>query len=148
MNPWQRGQFSLGGATRNPLIATGVCRLQIWRNRTLKVYSRPGEAKEQFVECCQDLADDEADREAEKLKDRYHGRRSGSGLGAEVQRLWRAHEFTARQSHAIPHPVRSGGRRLSFVVFLFFWLIAFMILKDQVPQLDDWYSKIVNEADW
>jgi len=48
--------------------------LQIWRNHALKVYSRPGETQEQFIERCRALADDEADREAEKLKDRFANR--------------------------------------------------------------------------
>ncbi len=45
--------------------------LELLRNKTLKLYSRPGESKEEFEERCLAAAEDAADADAEKLRDRY-----------------------------------------------------------------------------
>lgn len=45
--------------------------LELLRNKTLKLYSRPGESKEDFEERCMAAAEDAADADAEKLRDRY-----------------------------------------------------------------------------
>ncbi|MDX1495827.1 MAG: hypothetical protein R3253_17280, partial [Longimicrobiales bacterium] len=45
--------------------------LDLYRNPELKLYSRPGESREDFAERCLAAAEDEADADAEKLRDRY-----------------------------------------------------------------------------
>ncbi len=45
--------------------------LTLFKCPSLKVYSRPGESEEQFLERCLAAAEDRADEEAEKLRDRY-----------------------------------------------------------------------------
>lgn len=45
--------------------------LEILRNTTLKIYSRPGESKDDFEARCLAAAEDEADADAGKLRDRY-----------------------------------------------------------------------------
>jgi len=42
--------------------------LELFRNRELKLFSRVGETREQFVQRCAREADDQADREADKLR--------------------------------------------------------------------------------
>ena len=44
------------------------------RNRALTVYSRVGESRDDFVTRCFALADDEADRETAKIRDRFEAR--------------------------------------------------------------------------
>ncbi|MDX1645820.1 MAG: DUF87 domain-containing protein [Longimicrobiales bacterium] len=46
-------------------------RLELRRNRELKLYSRPGESEDEFRRRCFAAAEDEADADAEKLRDRY-----------------------------------------------------------------------------
>lgn len=58
-------------------IQDGVYRqrtLELFRNETLGEYSRPGQSRERFVERCLALAEDRADEEAEKLRDRFESR--------------------------------------------------------------------------
>ncbi len=45
--------------------------LEIFVNRDLKSYSRPGETNEQFAQRCNDIADQLGDQEAAKLRDKY-----------------------------------------------------------------------------
>ncbi len=45
--------------------------LELFKNTKLKVYSRPGESKEDFDKRCLAAAEDKADAEAEKMRDRY-----------------------------------------------------------------------------
>jgi hypothetical protein len=45
--------------------------LEIFVNRDLKAYSRPGETQEQFAQRCNDVADQLGDQEAAKLRDKY-----------------------------------------------------------------------------
>ena len=49
--------------------------LEIQRNRSLKLYSRPGETPEQFAERCDRAAQAEADHETAKLRDRLEAKR-------------------------------------------------------------------------
>lgn len=49
-------------------------RVTIFRNRELKLYSRPGEERDAFLDRCRRAASDAADEEAAKLKDRFEGR--------------------------------------------------------------------------
>ncbi|MDH3207324.1 MAG: DUF87 domain-containing protein [Gemmatimonadota bacterium] len=46
-------------------------KLQLYRNQKLKLYSRPGETEEDFKKRCVDAAEDRADEEAEKLRDKF-----------------------------------------------------------------------------
>jgi hypothetical protein len=48
--------------------------LELFRNKKLKLYSRPGEAEEAFRTRCLEAAEDRADAEAEKLRGRYETR--------------------------------------------------------------------------
>lgn len=48
--------------------------LQLFKNRALKVYSRPDESEESFRARCEAAAEDRADAEAEKLRDKYEGK--------------------------------------------------------------------------
>ncbi|MBT8398318.1 MAG: DUF853 family protein [Gemmatimonadetes bacterium] len=48
--------------------------LTLFRNQPLKLYSRVGESEEKFQKRCLDAAEDKADAEAEKLRDRYESK--------------------------------------------------------------------------
>jgi hypothetical protein len=48
--------------------------MNIMRNRELKLFSRPGESAEEFKARCEQAANDEADRAAAALKDKYSAR--------------------------------------------------------------------------
>lgn len=48
--------------------------LDLFRNSRLKVYARPGESEEAFRKRCLAAAEDKADAEAEKLRDRYESK--------------------------------------------------------------------------
>jgi hypothetical protein len=56
--------------------------LALFKNTELEAYSRPGESEEEFQTRCVALAEDQADAEAEKLRDRY-----ATKLKAAQQRL-------------------------------------------------------------
>ena len=45
--------------------------LKLYRNKALKLYSRPGESEDDFEGRCMAAAEDRADTEAEKLRDRF-----------------------------------------------------------------------------
>ncbi len=62
--------------------------LEVQRNASLKLYSRPGETPEQFAQRCDEHAQAEADREAAKIRDR---------LEARAERLRAAHELAQRR---------------------------------------------------
>lgn len=48
--------------------------VEMFANKSLKVYSRPGEAIEDFTTRCEQAADDKADEETAKLRDKYDTR--------------------------------------------------------------------------
>jgi hypothetical protein len=48
--------------------------LKLYRNKALKLYSRPGESEEEFEKRCLAAAEDRADEDAEKLRDRYESK--------------------------------------------------------------------------
>ncbi len=62
--------------------------LEVQRNASLKLYSRPGETPEQFAQRCDESAQAEADREAAKIRDR---------LEARAERLRTAYELAQRR---------------------------------------------------
>ena len=72
--------------------------LEIQRNASLKLYSRPGETPEQFAQRCDEAAQTEADREAAKIRDR---------LEAREQRLRSAHELAQRRVEELDATARS-----------------------------------------
>ena len=49
-------------------------KLTIWKNPTLKVYSRVRETRDDFLARCDNLAQDQADTETAKLRDKYERR--------------------------------------------------------------------------
>lgn len=48
--------------------------LTLYRNKALKLYSRPGESADDFKKRCLSAAEDRADAEAEKIRDRYENK--------------------------------------------------------------------------
>jgi len=49
-------------------------RITVWKNHSLKIYSRVGESEEEFKTRCEEAAEDAADADVAKLKDRYAGK--------------------------------------------------------------------------
>jgi Helicase HerA, central domain len=72
--------------------------LEIQRNPSLKLYSRPGETPEQFAQRCDETAQAEADREAAKIRDR---------LEARKERLANAVELAQRRVEELDAAARS-----------------------------------------
>jgi hypothetical protein len=72
--------------------------LEVQRNASLKLYSRPGETREQFVQRCDESAQAEADREAAKIRDR---------LEARKERLTAAIELAQRRVEELDAAARS-----------------------------------------
>jgi hypothetical protein len=72
--------------------------LEVQRNASLKLYSRPGETPEQFAQRCDASAQAEADREAAKIRDR---------LEAREERLRSAHELAQRRVEELDAAERS-----------------------------------------
>jgi Helicase HerA, central domain len=62
--------------------------LEVQRNASMKLYSRPGETPEQFAQRCDEFAQAEADREAARIRDR---------LEARADRLRAAYELAQRR---------------------------------------------------
>jgi hypothetical protein len=53
--------------------------------------------------------------------------------------------------HQPPAPrrdVKKRGRPELIVVFLVMLSVAFLILKEEVPQVEDWYQRLINEEKW
>ena len=72
----RRDLEAAGRAMEEFLLANRT--LTMWRNAALKLYSRVGESKDDFVARCLAAAEDEADAAAEKLRDRYEARLDGA----------------------------------------------------------------------
>jgi hypothetical protein len=64
----------------------------VFRNRSLKAYSRVGETRDQFASRCDTLAQAEADRETARIRDRLEARgdRLEAALGTSRQRVEQA----------------------------------------------------------
>jgi hypothetical protein len=62
----------LAGALRDHLVRE--LSITVWRNAELSLYSRVGENEEEFRTRCREAAEDAADADLVKLKDRYAGR--------------------------------------------------------------------------
>ena len=84
--PLDKATFFTGAERdiRRRLVATRA--LELYRNRELKLTSRPGESQEQFAARCDEAAQAEADREATKLKDRLEARRDRLESALELAR--------------------------------------------------------------
>ena len=70
--------------------------LTIYRNRELKLYSRPGESREAFAARADEAAQSGADREAAKIRDRLEAKRERLEKALETARR-RAEELQADQ---------------------------------------------------
>lgn len=79
--------------------------LTLWRNEALKLWSRVGESEEDFLKRCLEAAEDAADRDAAKLRDRYEKRlQSARDRKAQAERRVRELETdvgTSRQQEVV-----------------------------------------------
>ncbi len=64
---------SFGADLKNNLVAEET--YQLFANKEMKLYSRPGESQEDFERRCRDAADDEMDAEAGKIRDKLERKR-------------------------------------------------------------------------
>ena len=72
--------------------------VRVFHNPALGLYSRVGESEEQFGKRCLDAAEDEADADAEKLRDRYETRlRTAQDRVAQAERRVRELEVDTQQ---------------------------------------------------
>jgi len=83
--------------------------LEIQRNRSLKLYSRPGEAAEQFAERCDQAAQAEADRETAKIRDRLEAKRDRLEDALETARRRVEELDSSVQSHRTTELVAGAG---------------------------------------
>jgi hypothetical protein len=72
--------------------------LELYRNRELKLFSRPGEAQEDFLKRCDESGQVKADAEAAKIRDR---------LEAKEERLQKALELAQRRVEELDTQTRS-----------------------------------------
>jgi ElaB/YqjD/DUF883 family membrane-anchored ribosome-binding protein len=78
--------------------------LEILRNPALKLYSRPGETREQFAARCAEAAQAKADEEVAKIRDRLEARRDrleDALMTAQRQAAEAAAEVEARQQQQV-----------------------------------------------
>jgi len=72
--------------------------LTLFRNTPLKMYSRVGESEEDFLKRCLEAAEDRADAEAEKLRDRFESKlKTAKGRLAQAERRVRELEVDTDQ---------------------------------------------------
>jgi uncharacterized protein YpmB len=74
-------------------------KVTIFKNPTLKMYSRLGESREDFVARCDEAADDAADDETAKLRDKYE---------KKLRRIQLAIDKYGAQAEAAAEDARSG----------------------------------------
>jgi hypothetical protein len=72
--------------------------LELYRNRELKLFSRPGESQEGFLERCDETSQGKADAEAARIRDR---------LEAKEERLQKALELAQRRVEELDTQTRS-----------------------------------------
>ena len=75
---------------------TDALAMTVFRNRELKLYSRPGETQEAFAARADEAAQTQADREAAKIRDRLEAKRDRLETALETARR-RAEELAADQ---------------------------------------------------
>jgi hypothetical protein len=83
--------------------------LELQRNRSLKLYSRPGETPEQFAERCDRAAQAEADRETAKIRDRLEAKRDRLEDALETARRRVEELDSSVQSHRTTELVAGAG---------------------------------------
>ncbi|HET6623054.1 MAG TPA: DUF87 domain-containing protein [Gaiellaceae bacterium] len=83
--------------------------LEIQRNRSLKLYSRPGETPEQFAERCDQAAQAEADRETAKIRDRLEAKRDRLEGALETARRRVEELDSSMQSHRTTELIAGAG---------------------------------------
>jgi hypothetical protein len=83
--------------------------LEIQRNRSLKLYSRPGETPEQFAERCDQAAQAEADRETAKIRDRLEAKRDRLEDALETARRRVEELDSSVQSHRTTELIAGAG---------------------------------------
>ncbi|MCP9485918.1 MAG: DUF853 family protein [Gaiellaceae bacterium MAG52_C11] len=90
--------------------------LTVFRNRALKLYSRPGESREAFATRADEAAQTEADREAAKIRDRLEAKRERLEAALETARR-RAEELGAdQQSRTATELLAGAGTVLSVLL--------------------------------
>ncbi len=83
--------------------------LEIQRNPSLKLYSRPGETPEQFAQRCDEAAQIEADRETAKIRDRLEARRDRLEDALETARRRVEEAETSARSHQTTELLAGAG---------------------------------------
>jgi hypothetical protein len=82
--------------------------LTIYRNRALKLYSRPGESREAFAARADEAAQAEADRETARLRDRLEAKRERLEVALDAARR-RAEELEADQKTRATTEILAGA---------------------------------------
>jgi len=83
--------------------------LEIQRNPSLKLYSRPGETPEQFAQRCDDAAQSEADRETAKIRDRLEAKRDRLTDALETAQRRVEEAETSTRSHQTTELLAGAG---------------------------------------
>jgi uncharacterized protein DUF87 len=83
--------------------------LEIQRNPSLKLYSRPGETPEQFARRCDEAAQMEADRETAKIRDRLEARRDRLENALETSRRRVEEAEASARSHQTTELLAGAG---------------------------------------
>jgi uncharacterized protein DUF87 len=83
--------------------------LEMERNRSLKLYSRPGETPEQFAARCDQVAQAEADRETAKIRDRLEAKRDRLESALETARRRVEEAETSARSHQTTELLAGAG---------------------------------------
>jgi len=82
--------------------------LELYRNRTLKLTSRPGETHEQFASRCDEAAQVEADGQAAKIRDRLEARKDRLQAALETAQR-RVEELGADERSRQQHELIAGA---------------------------------------
>jgi len=82
--------------------------LTVFRNRPLKLYSRPGESRETFASRADEAAQSEADRETARIRDRLEAKRERLEAALETARR-RAEELEADQKSRTATELLAGA---------------------------------------
>jgi hypothetical protein len=83
--------------------------LEIQRNPSLKLYSRPGETPEQFAQRCDEAAQAEADRETAKIRDRLEAKRDRLEAALETAQRRVEELETSARSHQTTELLAGAG---------------------------------------
>jgi Helicase HerA, central domain len=83
--------------------------LEVQRNPSLKLYSRPGETAEEFARRCDEVAQAEADREAAKIRDRLEARKDRLAAAVELAQRRVEELDAAARSHQATELAAGAG---------------------------------------